>query len=100
MAKFEIEGVNYEFVQSPTFGEGRAIENVTGVPFASLADPSKQSVCMLQALVWISMRRVNPEIAFQDLDDIDMGVLADIQDAEPEADPTVEVASTTSTPSD
>lgn len=89
MTKFVVDDVEYEFVQSPTFGEARAIEKVAGVSFADMADPSKQSVDFMQALVWVSMRRVNPEITFDDLDDIDMGVLADLtQQQEEPADPT------------
>ena len=89
MSKFEVDGVNYEFVQSPTFGEARSIEKVTGIPFASMTDPSKQSIDLMQALVWVSMRRVDPEITFDDLDDLDMGILAGLQeDQEAEADPT------------
>jgi hypothetical protein len=99
MSKFEVDGVNYEFVQSPTFGEARAIEKVTGIPFASMADPSKQSVDLMQALVWVSMRRVNPEITFDDLDDLDMGVLAGLQE-EVEPDPTEDGAEPTSVPFD
>lgn len=87
MSKFEVDGVNYEFVQSPTFGEARAIEKVTGIPFSSMADPSKQSVDLMQALVWISMRRVDPEITFDDLDDLDMGILSGLAEVEP-PDPT------------
>lgn len=98
MAKFTVDDVEYEFVQSPTFGEARAIEKVAGVAFAAMGDPSKQSVDFMQALVWISMRRVDPDITFDDLDDIDMGVLGSIQEATAApADPTeadVEVVET------
>jgi hypothetical protein len=89
MPKFEVDGVNYEFVQSPTFGEARAIEKVAGIKFAEMADPTKQSVDLMQALVWVSMRRENPDITFDDLDDLDMGILSGLQEeVEAQADPT------------
>ena len=90
MAKFEVDGVNYEFVQSPRFGEARAIEKVTGTPFGAV-DLARLSIDTVQALLWISMRRVNPEITFDELDDIDTAILADLFEAveeEGEADPT------------
>jgi len=86
--KFEVDGTAYEFVESPTFGEARAIEKVTGVPFSAMADPKNQTVDFMAALVWVSMRRVNPDVTFDDIDDIDMAVLAALQAPEP-ADPTV-----------
>ena len=90
MAKFEVDGVNYEFVQSPTFGEARAIEKVTGTPFGAV-DMARLSIDTLQALLWISMRRVNPDAAFEDIDGVDTKVLAGLfeeVEVEAEADPT------------
>lgn len=78
--KFEVNGTEYEFVQSPTFGEARAIEKVTGQPFASFGDQKSPTVDFMQALVWISMKRVDPEVTFDDLDDLDMGLLASLQE--------------------
>ena len=90
MAKFEVDGVNYEFVQSPTFGEARAIEKVTGTPFGAV-DMARLSIDTVQALLWISMRRVNPDAAFEDIDGVDTKVLAGLfeeVEEEAEADPT------------
>lgn len=91
MAKFEVDGVNYELVQSPTFGEARAIEKVTGTPFGAI-DMSRLSIDTVQALVWNSMHRVNPDITFDDVDDIDTAILAGLFEAleeeNEEADPT------------
>jgi hypothetical protein len=98
--KFEVDGTEYVFVQSPTFGEARAIEKVTGVAFAEMADVKNQSVDFMQALLWVSMRRVNPEMTFDDLDDIDMGVLAGLQAPEAPEVPTDAEDATTSAPSD
>jgi hypothetical protein len=71
--KFEVDGTEYTFVESPTFGEARAMEKVSGVSFTDMA---KVTVDTIQAQLWISMRRVNPDIAFDDLDDLDMAVLS------------------------
>lgn len=102
MAKFEVDGVNYELVQSPTFGEARSIEKVTGTPFGAV-DMSRLSIDTVQALVWISMRRVNADVTFDDVDNVDTAILAELfeaieEEAEDEADPTV--ADATSAPSD
>jgi hypothetical protein len=71
--KFEVDGTEYTFVESPTFGEARAIEKVTGVSFADMGKPTVDTI---QAQLWISMRRVDPAVTFDDLDDIDMAVLS------------------------
>lgn len=83
MAKFEVDGVEYELVDSPTFGEAKAIEKVTGRPFSTMSDEN-QPIDVMQAFVWISMRRSNPDITFDDLDDLDMSVLAGLQEQQGE----------------
>ena len=84
MAKFEVDGVEYTLVDSPTFGEAKAIEKASGCVFAAM-DGKNQPIAFMQALVWISMKRVKPEIRFEDLDDLDMGVLGDVQQAQAQA---------------
>ena len=82
MARFEVDGTEYELVESPTFGEARAIEKITGRSFAAMGDKSAQTIDFLQALIWISMKRVNPDTKFEDLDDLDIGVLQAVQQEE------------------
>jgi DNA-binding MltR family transcriptional regulator len=100
MMKFEVDGTEYEFVESMTFGEARSLEKVCGVPFSQLADPKNQGVDFMAAQVWISMRRVNPDLTFDDLDDLDMSVLlalAEEKGDEPEVPTDAEDADTTTT---
>lgn len=74
MAKrFTHDGTEYVLVeQHATFGEARAIEKLTGVTFKALAtDPeAQQSLDVIQAMFWISMKRVDPTLKFEDLDAI------------------------------
>jgi len=80
MSTFTVEGVEYTLVQSPTFGEARAIEKVTGKSFAAIStNPELQTMDFTQALVWVSMKRVEPTLTFSDLDDLDIEILASIQ---------------------
>lgn len=75
--KFRIDGdsTEYEMLSTNlTFAEARAVEKATGQTFASIASSgdADQSVDVIQALLWVSMKRVNPTLTFADLDDIDM----------------------------
>lgn len=90
--KFRINGepTEYEMLNTNvTFAEGRAVEKATGQTFASIAAAGEadQSVDVIQALLWVSMKRVNPTLLFSDLDDFDMST---VEEVEEEAD--VEVA--------
>lgn len=106
MAKFTVDGVEYEMVQwdRVTFAEGRAIEKITGSKYAELVAAGGASLDFLQALVWVSMKRKTPDVTFDDLDDmvidIDLDVTEDEGAAE-EADPTdgdVETEESTTSP--
>jgi hypothetical protein len=73
---------------------------VSGVPFTEMGKPTVDTI---QAQLWISMKRVNPDIAFDDLDDIDMAVLSGLIDAVAQVEtevPTDAEDQTTSAPSD
>lgn len=99
--KFVVNGTEYTMVESKfTFAEARAIEKVTGYSFQQIMeDPSKQNSTTMQAMFWVSMKRVDPVLAFTALDDLaidDIEILADPDD-EPEEesvepDPTEGVA--------
>lgn len=84
--KFVVDGTEYEMVQdNVTFAEARAIEKQTGHSFQALmSNPELQgSMDVTQALMWVSMKRVNPTLLFSDLDDMQIG---DIEYVEDEAD--------------
>lgn len=71
--KFTIDGTAYEMVRSKvTFAEARAIEKVTGHTFQAISsDPEiANSTDVVQAMIWVSMKRVEPTLTFSDLDDI------------------------------
>lgn len=85
MANFEVDGVEYTLVDSPTFGEAKAIEKASGCVLSAMNEKN-QPIAYIQALVWVSMKRVNPEVKFEDLDDLDMGVLTRIQQAQEKAE--------------
>ena len=73
MTKFSVEGQNYELVDSKfSFKEASDLERVTGFTINQIgSDPSVQgSITVLQAMVWVSMKRVRPELKFSDLDSL------------------------------
>ncbi len=49
-----------------TFAEGRAVEKVTGQSFGDAL--GSKSLTSVQALVWITVKRDQPTLAFSDLD--------------------------------
>lgn len=54
-----------------TFAEARAVEKVSGRSFSELADPAVSgSMGVMQALLWVSMKRAEPTLKFADLDDM------------------------------
>lgn len=103
MAKFVVDGVEYEVVmENITFAEARAIEKVTGTSFSAvMANPSLQTIDFAQALAWVSMKRVNPTLTFSDLDDMEMAAVAPVDEpeAEPEVPTVADVASSVETTS-
>jgi hypothetical protein len=74
--QFQLNGETYEMVTNHTFGEARAIEKVTGLTMAQIAQaqsrPELQTTDVTQALVWVSMKRKEPTMKFGDLDDVDI----------------------------
>ena len=83
--KFEINGTKYELAQKDiTFGEARAIEKVTGHAWQAIRTDVTlaQSVDVTQAIIWISMRRDEPSLAFSDLDAVEIDGI--VWDDEPE----------------
>lgn len=96
--KFTIDGTTYEMAQSKiTFAEARAVERVTGHTFQAInTDPDlRNSTDVVQAMIWISMKRANPTLTFSDLDDIEIdGIEWDAEDdAAATPDPTQEASS-------
>lgn len=95
--KFTIDGTVYEMAQSKvTFAEARAVEKVTGHTFNEI-NTSKEvqgSTDVIQAMIWVSMKRSNPTLLFSDLDDVAIDEIeweADPEETEP--DPTEAVPS-------
>jgi hypothetical protein len=71
-----------------TFGEGRALERVTGKSITELVKPD---LTAMQAIVWVALKRANPALQFSDLDNMAMSDL----DLESEDEPEVELANPT-----
>lgn len=86
MATFILAGEKFELVQSKlTFAEARAVEKFTGHTFAEIMESERlaKSTAVTQALIWVSMKRVRPEVKFSDLDDMPIDDL-DWPEEEPE----------------
>lgn len=85
--KFTIDGTVYEMAQSKvTFAEARAVEKVTGYTFKEIStNPAIQNATdVIQAMIWISMKRSNPTLLFSDIDNV---AIDDIEwESDPEAD--------------
>lgn len=69
--KFKANGNIYEMDEkSITFAEGKALEKVSGVPFTGVAQAAVSgSLSALQGLIWIAVKRSDPGVKFDDLDD-------------------------------
>lgn len=90
--RFTIDGTTYEMAQAKiTFAEARAIEKVTGHTFQAInTNPElRNSTDVVQAMIWISMKRANPTLTFSDLDDVEIDGIEWAEDDAPEpSDPT------------
>ena len=85
--KVLFDGEEFPLVQGKvTFAEARAMESLTGHTVAELErNPSlAESVTVIQAMAYISIKRVRPGVTFSDLDDavIDETVAVDEEPAE------------------
>lgn len=90
--KFTIDGTVYEMAQSKvTFAEARAVEKVTGHTFNEInKNPEVQgSTDVIQAMIWVSMKRSDPTLLFSDLDDVAIDDIEwEVEPEEGEPDPT------------
>lgn len=77
MTQFTLDGTTYDLVESPTFAEARAIEKRTGHTFEAISKNKglRTSADVVQALLWVSMKRKEPTLTFTDLDDIEIGAI-------------------------
>lgn len=91
--KVTVDGeLNTIDISKLTFAEGRAIEKVTGKEFGEAI--KSRSLTVVQALIWVTVKRHKPGTLFSDFDD---RAIADIEfefekDPEPEADNPTEPA--------
>jgi len=77
-----VRGEKYSIdMERLTLGEGRAIERVTGQSFGDAL--GSKSLTAIQAIVWVTVKRAQPELKFSDLDD---WAISDIEWDLPEAD--------------
>ena len=91
--KVLFDGEEFPLVQGKvTFAEARAMESLTGHTVAELErNPSlAESVTVIQAMAYISIKRVRPGVTFSDLDDavIDETVAVDDETEDATPDPT------------
>ncbi len=95
---FTVEGKPHELdIDRLTFGEGRAIEKVTGVPYGTLVNGlGDGSVEALQAFVWVAMKRTTPEVKHSQLDDL---AIMDVQVTDTASDTTPDEGGPTPDPS-
>lgn len=90
MSEFIVDGQTYQMVDSKfTFAEASALEKVTGHTFQEISaqDSVRGSISVVQALIWVSMKRVKPELKFADLNDLPIDDIEWVPDEEPAADP-------------
>lgn len=68
-SRFDMENI--------TFAEARAIEKVSGVRFAQMQSDAELFANMevMQAIVWVVIKRSRPGFKFSDLDDVPMGAV-------------------------
>lgn len=72
-ARFIVAGTTYNLVvEGMTFAEARAVEKTSGVGFQELMENPqvRGQLDVLQALLWVSMKRQEPTMVFSDLDDV------------------------------
>jgi len=88
-----VDGKSYEADLSRfTFAEARAIEKKCGESMAEIM--KTKSVTSVQAIVWVVVKRGEPTLKFEDLDDREMAdfeldvVDPEAEEGEAEADPT------------
>lgn len=91
MATLTLAGESFEMVKPSalTFAEARSFESVTGYQFGDLLarrKPAVGSAATSQALMWLSMKRVKPELKFSDLDGLTLDDIQVSDDEEDEAD--------------
>lgn len=95
--KFVVGGETFSLVESRfTFAEADAIETASGYAFSEIMEDPKLSsrAKVVQALVWVSMKRTNPVLKFSDLNDLPIEDIEWLDDdpepaaSEAEPDPT------------
>lgn len=102
---FTHNGTKHELLQANMmFAEARAVEKVTGHTFQEISDNKalRGKADVLQALLWVSVKRTDPTRKFSDLDTWRLDELEWIddeatEDGEPAPDPS---EAETSAPSD
>ena len=85
MTQFTIGDSTYDLVESPTFAEARAVEKRTGHTFEAIKRDKavRTSIDVVQAMLWISMKRKEPTLTFGALDDIEIAAIEWHVDEEP-----------------
>lgn len=86
--KFNIRGEIYELDDTAlTFKDVRDMEKVTGILFSEQASNfiAEAGMTGLQAVVWIAMRKKDPDLKFSDTDDIPISALAEIVEEDDES---------------
>lgn len=89
--KFVANGVKYELDDSKlTFAEARAVEKVTGKSMGDIGRTGFDSAEILQAMIWVAMKREDPTLKHSDLDDMAIGdieMIPEDDEQEASADP-------------
>jgi hypothetical protein len=98
--KFKDNGVTVEFDEEKlTFAEGRALEKVTGYAFGAISEHGNE-LSVIQAWVWVALKRSEPSLKFSDLDDRQISDFEfDAEDEEPESPTSGDDGSETGAPS-
>lgn len=84
MPGFKFNDQEYKLLtdEDLTFAEGAAVCRAAGVKASDLRSERFE---VLQALVWVSIRRHNPDFLFSELNDVPISAIEFIEDEEPPA---------------
>jgi len=82
--RFVANGVKYEFDDTKlTFAEGKALQGKTKMTLAEVQEAvQKFDVVAVQGLVWVAMKRQDPTLRFEDLEDEALGSFEFLEDEE------------------
>lgn len=91
--KFIVDGVDYEYNEDHiSFAEAKAVEKKGGMTLAEIGDTKYLPTQVMQAMIWVGMKRQRPTLLYDDLEEMDIGEVRFKSDAPDPADEGEEAA--------